>query len=409
MTTGVTAGQIQRAPTSSLELSRDLPGTLRKGGLPRHNNDFADIRDIRIAPTHEELFCAVLPYLPAFLPMAPHYLPEGSMERHLDIQFRLLREEMMFVANPYLPLHALTSLLQSSPIRQSIAEIRKDLEITWAPKTRSNRKPTTLERLLSSKGGAYKTAGTNTVFFHLYTGARFASVMPERRAFTVALRLDAPPGAAREKSWKRRTEYWEHSKRLQCGNVVTLILISPNQSQVFFGALVSTGRDIGESAKEDAETIHLRIAFFDPKIEMMALRRQPISINASVYAILLDNNIMFESFRPFLETLQNVEPTSIPFSHIISSSGSLESLSIEPPRYARVPGFKFDLQCLARPDQNIPSLDANDVMSATIARRELLKSSALDPSQVDALVDTLTREVSLIQGCALQFSVKAAF
>jgi hypothetical protein len=289
---------------------------------------------------------------------------------------------------------------RSSPIRQSIAEICNDLEIMWAPRTPSIRNPTTLEQLLSSKGGAYKTSGTNSVFFHLYTGVEFALVRAERQRFTVDLRLDAPPGAARDKSWRKRTEYWGQSKRLQHANLVALILISPNQFHVYLGTIISTGRDIGVSAKQDAETVHLRVSFFDAEIEMMALRRQPISINTSEYAILLDNNIMFEALHPFLETLQNVEPTSIPFSHIISSSESLESLSVQPPRYARVPGFKFDLQCLARSGENVPSLDASDEMSALIARRELQASSDLDPSQVDALVDALTREVSLIQGCA---------
>lgn len=98
--TGVAAGQMRQALTSRLGQTYDPPGTLREGGLPRHDNDFADIRDIRIAPTHEELSCPLPPYLPVYLPMAPHHLPENSMERHLDIQFRLLREEMMYGADP---------------------------------------------------------------------------------------------------------------------------------------------------------------------------------------------------------------------------------------------------------------------------------------------------------------------
>ena len=91
-----TAGQMQEALTSRLEQTYDPPGTLRRGGEPRHDNDFTDIRDIRIAPTNEELLCPLPPYLPAFLSSAPHHLPESSMERHLDIQFRLLREELTY-------------------------------------------------------------------------------------------------------------------------------------------------------------------------------------------------------------------------------------------------------------------------------------------------------------------------
>ena len=76
-----------------LEQSYDPPGDLRPGGA-RHNNDFANIVQIRICPTSEELMCPVIPHLPVCVPGAPHHLPAGSMERQLDIQFRLLREDL---------------------------------------------------------------------------------------------------------------------------------------------------------------------------------------------------------------------------------------------------------------------------------------------------------------------------
>ena len=77
-----------------LEQDYDPPGHLRPDG-PRHNNDFANIAQIRICPTSDELMCPVPPYLPVTVPGAPHHLPAGSMERHLDTQFRLLREDLM--------------------------------------------------------------------------------------------------------------------------------------------------------------------------------------------------------------------------------------------------------------------------------------------------------------------------
>ena len=90
----MTAAQRSQARIARLAQTYDPPGVLRPDG-PRHDNDFLDIEDIRIAPTHEELFCPVQPYLPVFSHDAPHHLPANSMERHLDIQFRLLREELM--------------------------------------------------------------------------------------------------------------------------------------------------------------------------------------------------------------------------------------------------------------------------------------------------------------------------
>lgn len=78
---------------AALENAYEGPGELRTEG-PRHDNDFVSITDIRIAPTHAELTCRISPFLPANLYGAPHPFPAESMQRLLDIQFRLLREEL---------------------------------------------------------------------------------------------------------------------------------------------------------------------------------------------------------------------------------------------------------------------------------------------------------------------------
>ena len=76
-----------------LEQSYDPPGSLHLYG-PRHNNNFANIVEIQICPTSDELMCPVPPYLLVTVPGAPHHLSTGSMERHLDIQFWLLCEDL---------------------------------------------------------------------------------------------------------------------------------------------------------------------------------------------------------------------------------------------------------------------------------------------------------------------------
>ena len=91
----VSAAQRREALIARLRQTYDPPGELREGGQVRHDNDFSDIAKIRIAPTHKELMSPIEPYLPKFVPGAPHHLPANSMERHLDIQFRLLRQELM--------------------------------------------------------------------------------------------------------------------------------------------------------------------------------------------------------------------------------------------------------------------------------------------------------------------------
>lgn len=81
-------------PVDNLHLLYVGPGAERPEG-PRHNNDHIDINEISIAPTHDELTTVEPPYLPYNVPGAPHTYPSNSMQRLLDIHFRLLREELM--------------------------------------------------------------------------------------------------------------------------------------------------------------------------------------------------------------------------------------------------------------------------------------------------------------------------
>ena len=92
-----TPAQLSQARASQFTQMYDPPGEFRSDG-PRHDNDYANISRIRIAPTHAEIFSPIPPYLPIFSSDAPHHHPPDSMERHLDIQFRLLREEVMYVS-----------------------------------------------------------------------------------------------------------------------------------------------------------------------------------------------------------------------------------------------------------------------------------------------------------------------
>lgn len=91
----VTRDSGTQALLDGLQMTYDGPGVHHEGGVPRHDNDREDVSQIEVVPTHAELTCPVGPYLPANLPDALHHLPASSMERLVDIQFRLLREELM--------------------------------------------------------------------------------------------------------------------------------------------------------------------------------------------------------------------------------------------------------------------------------------------------------------------------
>ncbi|KAK1220258.1 hypothetical protein PQX77_016994 [Marasmius sp. AFHP31] len=377
----LSAADKNQALLTRLEQSYDPPGELRANGLPRHDNDAVDVSNIRIVPTRQELLADDGPYLPVTVPGAPHHWPEGTMQRHLDIQFRLLREELI------------------APIRESIAVLQADFSAMSTNRTQfGGRKPTQVEQLMQKNGGVYRTTGYNSVMFQVYTNVEFSPVKAQRRELTVGLILDAPAGDARSTDRKAREEYWKRSRRLTSGGLICLVLARGANLTIYPGTVVSTNTEVAESAKTYDDQIEIRVRFFDPEVELKALRRDKAKPDHSSHSLLIDNNIMFEAIRPFLETLQTAEPTSIPFRRYISEHSKLQALQIHPPRYALSPRFGFQLECLSKNGEYIHPLNANDPASVIRARRQLRELSYLDDSQCDAMVDVLTREVALIQG-----------
>lgn len=273
----------------------------------------------------------------------------------------------------------------------------------WTQSYGDKRSLTELEKVLEKGGGLYRSLGKNSVMFTVYTDVEYAQLSTRYQGFSIGLSLRSPPGAGRDPDPKKRVEYWKYtgSKKLTSGSLVALVLVSRGSFVVYLANLVSSADDISESAKHSEDRIQVKATFFDPEVEIEALRKEKINIDMNTFALLIDNGIMFESVRPFLKTLSSIDSTSIPFNRYICAKGSLKNVNIRPPRYATAPGFRFNLQSVAKPHHNINSLDVNNPASIARARAQLQQFSVLDPSQADSVVDSLTREVSLIQGWVL--------
>ncbi|CAE6502582.1 unnamed protein product [Rhizoctonia solani] len=351
----------------------DGPGELRVKG-PRHDNDHLLIENIRIAPTHQELMCEIAPYLPPNFPGAPHFFEETNAQRLLDIQFRLLREELI------------------APIRMAIQLIVSDLNSPPEADTE-----TRLSQIIKANGGRYsaQTNNQDSVIFSVFTNVSFeggANAEPlelNNRGSSVGIQFDTPPGKARSKQAATREAYWEQvsKKRLMQGGLVALIW------QVTQGPLK-------ESSRKSEDRVSLRVSFFDTAAELRIIRAlQTRGYNGS--QLLIEAPVFFEGIRPFLEALQNNRGL-LPFSQHLChrSEEEIRNTVVSPPSYALTPGFAFELKDLFPLDANIQTLALrpNDTTSAEWAKGELSKSSRLDPSQADAVVDSLTREVCLIQG-----------
>ncbi|KAF8656758.1 hypothetical protein AX16_002437 [Volvariella volvacea WC 439] len=372
----VVKGSSDEGLIAHLNLVFEGPGSLRPSG-PMHNNDNEDIHNISIAPTCEELLCDIAPYLPANFDGAPHHLPQRTMERHLDIQFRLLREEL------------------TAPLRIAIQLVHTDLQ------NLSGR--TKLADIFKKKGGKY-TGNLDVqgdIMFNVYTGVDFRFITAER-GINIELFCDTPSGNARSQNSKVREAFWEKmsGKRLMNGGLIALVWQSGSSVSVELGTITSTMDDLKKSAKYGANRVLLKISFFNPEFELRVLKHLHYEPNTTVpqKILLVESPVMYESIRPFLEALR-VQPESIALgNHIVKPFDDVKN-TVPAPRYARSPGFSYRLDGLFPHEAGIKNLTLNVLDSHSVRRaRKALEKSRLDESQASAVVDALSREVALIQG-----------
>ncbi|KAH7335665.1 hypothetical protein B0J17DRAFT_707621 [Rhizoctonia solani] len=360
----------------------DGPGEFCETG-PRHDNDHVDIEMIRVAPTRDELLCEDEPYLPANFFEAPHFHDPRSVERLLDIQFRLLREEL------------------TSPIRLAVHLIVEDLK-------KSKSGATALSKILNSHGGRYAAPATaqESVMFSVFTDIAFQPPELSNRGISVGIEFDTPPGRARSVQPGARAEYWEQvsKKRLMQDGLVALIWKDHiGNIDVYVGTVASSGRDLVDRAKANGgqARVAIRVSFFDAKANIRIVQALQSRHESNDVRVLIEAPVFYEGIRPFLEALKR-EPELLPFSQYLSlqSKEELRKTVISPPLYSRTPGFFFELKDLFPKAAGVESLQliTRDPDSIANARTQLIQASRLDPSQAEAVIDSLTREVALIQG-----------
>lgn len=285
----------------------------------------------------------------------------------------------------------------SAPLRTSLQLLVDDLMST-GPRTQ-------LDEILGEKGGKYRghSDDQDNVMFNVYTNVEFCNITPDHRGLSANLSLDTPPGRARQPDAASREAFWKSSKRLMTGGLVALIWQrKTGHIDIYLGIITpSRNNPLGSSQVCDRR-ISIRVAFFDTDIQLHILRElcHPMQEHDGL-KILIEATVLFASVRPFLEALR-IEPTTLPLSRylVLHPADTLRTLDVNPPAYAAVPGFTFQLDSLFPLEADIDDLPlvVTDPTSVENARFQLRQHSRLDPSQADAIVDVLTRELALMQG-----------
>ncbi|KPM46450.1 hypothetical protein AK830_g203 [Neonectria ditissima] len=354
-------------------LRRDLPGLLSADG-PRHNNDHADITNIAIMPTYDEIVSPRGEYLPTNNPSEWH--TQGIRGR-LDREFRLVREDTV------------------GQLRDAVREMLESIR---------------------NQGNKEFRRPHNSLRTYMYDFPTAIDVKTNRfTGLEMTVRCSQPEHVARQAP-KSRNDWWIHSKRLQAGALVCVFDVTGSMLFCVVSETTMRSKDDKEARKipvaetEDVPQTQERLTLSDDgtylfvNLKLVDAGREEIkqamrwyrSVGSSPRRYLVEfPGVLLDSFKHTLSALQRMHKRpSLPFQALLSPADSTSSeLEVKPPQYARRAGFTFDLSCLTTDE--IPfTMDPR----SPPAPGTLSAQSTLDPTQSAGLLNTLSRELSLIQG-----------
>ena len=339
----------------------------------RHDNDKPDIVNVRIFPTSEEIMSDAIDFLPSTNLDQPHFL-QDKVERHIDTFFRLLRHD--------------TFGELKTALRLFLHTIQNDLACIGNPK-------------LSL--GDFRA-------FH-YPDAYISYISFDRRhGLEISMSFKQLP-QLRRKSAKERQKWWQDSKRLGEGILVSFISVRDGQVQHMFFTVSRRDTDTKNErslAKEDYRcTITLKLVAVDQTQVALAVS---LSCRNTRGLLLEFPGIIPATFVPILENLKEIQKYSrLPFKDCIlpdqientQNRKGGNTLDVLAPLYTRRPGFAFNLKPIFKKDEvgngdiyvrSTSSPDDTAMIDMVEAR------TGLDRGQSEALISALTREFAFIQG-----------
>lgn len=373
---------LQTTLSNPSSLTSDGPGMLAPNG-PRNDNDHAMINNIKIYPTSEEVLCSSEPFLPLNDDKEPstHFLPPG-WSRHLDIHYRLYRQGTI------------------EPLRAGIQAFVDLLERTDERSDQAFVDPKLFRSLIK-----------DNISLNVYRNIKFLDV--STRGFHVGLTKISfdQPSKVQGLNSDDRKEFWVKSRgRLMQGGLVCFVRRSKGQiggdyrrDQIVLAVIQQRG---GDELFESEQTGHIQVSLTESaSYSMVFTPAQPSSPDYEQWFMIEFPGAFFEGHRPALRTLRDSRPSVLPFGRYIAptdediarSRRASPSDAIAPPVYTTMPGFEFDLSVLLE-NGGPCALDVRDPQSVAEAVKVLREHSSLDNTQALALVETLGREVALING-----------
>ncbi|KAL2838452.1 hypothetical protein BJY01DRAFT_258037 [Aspergillus pseudoustus] len=333
-----------------------------------HDNDKANISDIRIIPTEDEIRCETGELLPSTNFNSVYFL-QGA-ERLIDVHFRLLRHDIFDDA------------------KKTVAEILhvhdRKLDLgQWLKSSQSNRAICT-----------YSQASVDGLEF------------TKQRGLEIDISMTEPPRVARQ-TQSQKEKWWKDTRRLDEGCLLCLVWFHNGPSSIIF--LTVTKKTVSAKGRSSLVPVHGRRPTITTSLipgqadhDLEAIIRCHYERNEGRNILIEFPRILFGTFAPILDNMQRMyEESRLPFANwivpdpqrVIDGSSTRD---IPPPVYARHPGFSFDLKPILNDKSASLFLTPSDI--GPNFNNQLKTLTSLNEGQCNALISALSREFCLIQG-----------
>ena len=333
----------------------------------RYDNDKADITEMKIFPTREEILSDEIEFLPSTDRDQPHFL-EDQAKRLIDTHFRLFRHD--------------TFGNMKSALARLMNSISQDSSSLLNPKA---------------------SLGDLQAYPYINAHINYVTYNRQHRDLEITLSFPQPPQVRRRSEADRR-RWWEESKRLEEGTLLSFMLLENGKIQHLFFTVSGRSTD---AKKDHSLTKDASQTYVTAKVAMKD--------QASIEAIIMSScqktkgvlvefpNVMPATFIPILENLQNMQRLSrLPFRQWILPEKAKQDddkfLHIPPPLYARVPSFSFPLDSITKNSKTSLSISSTASVDDASLLDNIEKQTGLDHGQSQALIAALTREFAFIQG-----------
>jgi hypothetical protein len=398
--------RVAQSIAQEVEVPREVqppPGELRDGG-PRHDNDRVNFREIRVLPTAEEVLSRADSYLPLQRVGQPELASPfvaSPVDRHLDVQFRLLREDMLAPVR-----RAVHAFIDSRPLVHASAH-----ECHFARDVGQDRVSCAMFRNLAIA----------SVAAHMNEGVSVVVEFDQHPDIATRETSGNRGKKAQKKSAAERERFWKDGRGdllLQPDSLVIVVLNAPHFSrnddnaaddadadepQIVLATVLREGREFLGRDEHRCKSLQLHPLDNDLLTLIEQLGAKP-HVDCE-HVLLQVRGHFYVGFEPVLRALQRQDVARLPFLERIVPhySAAVDNGPMQPPAFVNA-RTRFDLQCIATPTASVESRRALSSVAPTSydALRALLHAHeaalVLDETQIDAFALALTREVALIQG-----------